>query len=97
MSARADIVLFADIRFPSPRANGIQVVKTAQALAARGRQVRLVVRHSDPRPTEDILADFGVTSAPQSGCAPRTGNLTNDKISQIVLDVLKELERRGVS
>ena len=60
MILRPAIVLFADIRFPSPRANGIQVVKTAHALATRGREVRLVVRHSDPRPTEEILAEFGV-------------------------------------
>ncbi len=65
MSGRPPVALFADIRFPSPRANGIQVVKTAQALAARGREVRLVVRHSDPRPTEDILTAFGVDPTPR--------------------------------
>ncbi len=64
MTTRAPILLFSDIRFPSPRANGIQVVKTAHALAARGRDVRLVVRHSDPRPTAEILPEFGVDSAP---------------------------------
>ncbi|MBK5255247.1 MAG: glycosyltransferase [Vicinamibacteria bacterium] len=65
MTIRPEIVLFADIRFPSPRANGIQVVKTAQALAARGREVRLVVRHSDPRSTAEILAGFGVEPTPR--------------------------------
>ena len=60
MTSRPPVFLFADIRFPSPRANGIQVVKTAHALAMRGREVRLVVRHSDPRPTEEILREFGV-------------------------------------
>ena len=65
MTARAPILLFSDIRFPSPRANGIQVVKTAHALAARGRDVRLVVRHSDPRPTEAILPEFGVEPTPR--------------------------------
>ncbi|MEO8500931.1 MAG: hypothetical protein ABI565_08440, partial [Vicinamibacteria bacterium] len=63
MTPKAPLFLFSDIRFPSPRANGIQVVKTAHALAARGREVRLVVRHSDPRPTEEILAEFGVDAA----------------------------------
>jgi glycosyltransferase involved in cell wall biosynthesis len=58
-------VLFSDIRFPSPRANGIQVVKTAHALAARGLDVRLVVRHSDPRPTGEILSGFGVEATPR--------------------------------
>lgn len=65
MTVRAPILLFSDIRFPSPRANGIQVVKTAHALAARGRDVRLVVRHSDPRPTEAILPEFGVDPTPR--------------------------------
>lgn len=60
MTTRPPIFVFSDIRFPSPRANGIQVVKTAHALAARGREVRLVVRHSDPGPTDAILALFGV-------------------------------------
>ena len=60
MTTRPPLVLFSDIRFPSPRANGIQVVKTAHALALRGRDVRLVVRHSDPRPTPEILPEFGV-------------------------------------
>ncbi len=60
MTARREVVVFSDIRFPSPRANGIQVVKTAHALAARGCSVRLVVRHSDPRTTDEILAEFGL-------------------------------------
>jgi len=65
MTTRAQVLLFSDIRFPSPRANGIQVVKTAHALAARGRDVRLVVRHSDPRPTSEILPEFGVDPTPR--------------------------------
>lgn len=65
MTARPPIEVFADIRFPSPRANGIQVVKTAQALASRGREVTLVVRQSDPRSTDEILLGFGVEPLPR--------------------------------
>lgn len=65
MTSRPALWVFSDIRFPSPRANGIQVVKTAHALATRGREVRLVVRHSDPRPTEAILPEFGVDPTPR--------------------------------
>lgn len=65
MTPRPAVWVFSDIRFPSPRANGIQVVKTAHALAARGREVRLVVRHSDPRPTDVILPEFGVEPTPR--------------------------------
>jgi glycosyltransferase involved in cell wall biosynthesis len=89
VTARAPVLLFADIRFPSPRANGIQVVKAAHALASRGRDVRLVVRHSDPRPTSDILPEFAVEPtrslhvdrlevghAPNSSLIPRLRYLT---------------------
>src|ERR1700733_3052152 len=62
---RRDVIVFSDIRFPSPRANGIQVVKTTHALAARGCSVRLVVRQSDPRSTGEILSEFGVEPTPR--------------------------------
>jgi len=39
----------ADIRFPMERANGIQTVQTAHALARSGARVRLLVRYLDPR------------------------------------------------
>jgi len=65
VTSRPALWVFSDIRFPSPRANGIQVVKSAHALATRGREVRLVVRHSDPRPTEVILPEFGVDPTPR--------------------------------
>lgn len=55
----------ADIRFPLERANGVQIVKTAAALARVGVATRLVVRRSDPRPTSEILALFGVAAAPE--------------------------------
>lgn len=50
----------ADIRFPLERANGVQIVKTAAALARTGVPTTLFVRRSDPRPTEEILALYGV-------------------------------------
>jgi dihydrodipicolinate synthase/N-acetylneuraminate lyase len=43
-----------------------------------------------------ILADFGLTEPPASGCAPRTGKPPEDKVSQIVFEVLHELEQRGL-
>jgi glycosyltransferase involved in cell wall biosynthesis len=50
----------ADVRFPLERANGVQVVKTAAALAAAGTRTTLLVRRSDPRPTAELLALYGV-------------------------------------
>jgi glycosyltransferase involved in cell wall biosynthesis len=57
------VLVPADVRFPLERANGVQIVKTAAALARRV-DVTLLVRHSDPRPTHEILALYGVAPAP---------------------------------
>ncbi len=54
----------ADVRFPLERANGIQIVKTAAALARAGATTTLLVRRSDPRPTHEILRLYGVAAHP---------------------------------
>jgi glycosyltransferase involved in cell wall biosynthesis len=54
----------ADIRFPLERANGVQIVKTAAALGAAGARTTLLVRHSDARPTPEILALYGLAPHP---------------------------------
>jgi glycosyltransferase involved in cell wall biosynthesis len=59
-----EIMIPADIRFPLERANGVQIVKTAAALARQGDRVRLLVRRSDPRPTPDVLALYGLEPDP---------------------------------
>jgi glycosyltransferase involved in cell wall biosynthesis len=59
-----EVLLPADVRFPLERANGIQVVKTAAALARAGARVTLLVRASDPRPTDDVLALYGLAPHP---------------------------------
>ena len=43
-----------------------------------------------------ILADFELVAPPPSGCAPRIHQPEQDKIKQVVWDVLFELEKRGV-
>ena len=60
----ASVLLAADIRFPLERANGVQVVNTATALAAQGIATTLVVRRSDPRPTAEVLATYGLQAPP---------------------------------
>jgi len=52
----------ADIRFPLERANGVQIVKTAAALARGGHATTLLVRKSDPRETAEILALYGIAA-----------------------------------
>jgi glycosyltransferase involved in cell wall biosynthesis len=54
------VTIPADIRFPLERANGVQIVKTAAALARAGHPTTLLVRKSDPRETREILALYGI-------------------------------------
>jgi glycosyltransferase involved in cell wall biosynthesis len=56
-----EVFMPADIRFPLERANGVQIVKTAAALAKAGVPTTLFVRRSDPRPTDEVLALYGVS------------------------------------
>jgi glycosyltransferase involved in cell wall biosynthesis len=58
------VLVPADIRFPLERASGVQIVKTAAALARTGTPTTLLVRQSDPRTTPEILATYGL--APHS-------------------------------
>jgi len=59
-----EVLVPADVRFPLERANGIQVVKTAAALARAGARTTLLVRASDPRPTDEVLALYGLRAHP---------------------------------
>jgi glycosyltransferase involved in cell wall biosynthesis len=59
-----EVLVPADIRFPLERANGVQIVKTAAALSAAGARTTLVLRQSDPRPTPEILALYGIAPHP---------------------------------
>ena len=43
-----------------------------------------------------ILSDFKFVEPPAAGCAPRTGNVSGDRVGQIVYEVLHELEQRGL-
>ena len=72
------VLIPADIRFPLERANGVQIVKTAAALSRAGAATTLLVRDSDPRPTDEILALFGIAPgglqrAAHRRRAPRAG------------------------
>jgi hypothetical protein len=62
------ILYLADIRFPMERANGIQTIETAHALARRGLEVDLVVRRTDGRSDEACLEFFGLPPSRPSLC-----------------------------
>lgn len=66
------LLYLADIRFPMERANGIQTIETAHALARRGVEVDLVVRRTDGRSDEACLGFFGI---------PPHGNLRLRRVS----------------
>jgi glycosyltransferase involved in cell wall biosynthesis len=59
-----EVLVPADVRFPLERANGIQVVQTAAALARAGARTTLLVRASDPRPTDEVLALYALRAHP---------------------------------
>ena len=42
-----------------------------------------------------ILADFGVVQPPSEGCPPRTGQVQQDRVSQIAASVIEVLRERG--
>jgi 4-hydroxy-tetrahydrodipicolinate synthase len=66
----------------------------------KGRQPQTPAQRSDreqlAKVLQCILADFELIAPPASGCAPRIHQPEQDKIKQVVWDVLFELEKRGV-
>ena len=68
MSGGARVLMPADIRFPLERANGVQIVKTAAALAGQGLATTLLVRRSDPRSTAEVLGLYGLDPSPALEC-----------------------------
>jgi 4-hydroxy-tetrahydrodipicolinate synthase len=65
-----------------------------------GRQPRTPKQEADRKQLQSvlqcILSDFGVVPPPASGCAPRTHNMDQDKVAQVVFEVMSVLEKRGV-
>lgn len=43
-----------------------------------------------------IIADFGLTDPPAEGCPTRTGNMDQDRVSQIAAGVVERLRAQGV-
>jgi glycosyltransferase involved in cell wall biosynthesis len=58
------VLYFADTRFPIERANGVQTMETCHALAARGHEVKLVIRPDTVRPPRDPFAFYGLAPLP---------------------------------
>jgi dihydrodipicolinate synthase/N-acetylneuraminate lyase len=66
----------------------------------RGRQPQTNAQRSDRTALTSvlqcILADFELVDRPAAGCAPRIGQIGADKMEQVVFEVMRELEKRGV-
>jgi len=66
----------------------------------RGRQPQTSAQRSDrvalTSVLECILADFDLVDRPARGCAPRIQQVGVDKVEQVVFEVMRELEKRGI-
>jgi dihydrodipicolinate synthase/N-acetylneuraminate lyase len=70
---------------------GFQFGKGRQPLSESQRIDQAALQHV----LRCVLADFGVVEPPAGGCAPRTGNMTRDKIAQIAQEVVEKLHQQG--
>jgi dihydrodipicolinate synthase/N-acetylneuraminate lyase len=70
---------------------GIVMGRSRQPLSEAQRIDRTALQ----RVLQCILADFGVVGPPPEGCVPRSGNLDEDRVAQIVAGVVHELRQRG--
>ena len=66
----------------------------------RGRQPQTSAQRSDRTALTSvlhcILADFELVDRPAGGGAPRIGQIGPDRVEQVVFEVMRELEKRGV-
>jgi glycosyltransferase involved in cell wall biosynthesis len=91
----------ADIRFPLERANGIQVLKSAAALARAGVETTLLVRRTDPRSTAEILALYGLEPHPnleirRLAVLHRRGSFLVPRASFLLRAAFQSLDRGAV-
>ena len=70
---------------------GFQMGRSRQPMT----DAQQVDRGALQRMLQCILADFGYADRPAEGCAARTGNLSADRVAQIVTSVVDELRKRG--
>ena len=95
------IELFDAMLFPFEFPDGFRAAAELRGFDfGKGRQPQTPTQQSDreqlARVLRCILADFELVEPPPSGCAPRIRQPEQDKIKQVVWDVLFELEKRGM-
>jgi len=70
---------------------GFRMGKSRQPMTPQQQVDRAALQ----RVLQCILSDFGYSTPPAEGCAPRTGQPGPDRVSQIVESVVHELRKRG--
>jgi 4-hydroxy-tetrahydrodipicolinate synthase len=93
--------LFDAMLFPFEFPDGFRAAAEMRGFRfGRGRQPRTSRQDADRTALEGVLrcllSEFGMVEAPAGGCAPRSGNVEQDKIAQVVFEVMSVLEKRGV-
>ena len=93
--------IFDLMLYPFEFPDGFRAAAQLRGFAlGHGRQPMTAAQEKDKIQLEEvlrcILADFGVVDPPAGGCAVRTGLPSVDKTSQIVVEVMHELKRRGI-
>jgi len=92
--------LFDAMLFPFEFPDGFRAAAEMRGFRfGRGRQPATGAQETDRTALQSvlqcILADFGFVDAPVAGCAPRTSQPDQDKIVQLVYEVMSALEKRG--
>jgi dihydrodipicolinate synthase/N-acetylneuraminate lyase len=93
--------LFDAMLFPFEFPDGFRAAAELRGFHfGRGRLPQTTAQRSDrdalARVLQCILADFELVERPPEGCAPRVAQPATDKVEQMVLEVLHELEKRGI-
>lgn len=71
---------------------GFRMGPSRQPMSANQRFDRAALQ----RVLQCIIADFGLTDPPAEGCPTRTGNMDQDRVSQIAAGVVERLRAQGV-
>jgi 4-hydroxy-tetrahydrodipicolinate synthase len=93
--------LFDAMLFPFEFPDGFRAAAEFRGFRfGRGRLPQTTAQRTDrealAKVLQCILADFQLVDPPVAGCAPRMAQPAVDKMEQVVLEVLHELEKRGI-
>jgi 4-hydroxy-tetrahydrodipicolinate synthase len=93
--------LFDAMLYPFEFPNGFRAAAELRGFRfGSGRQPQTPAQRTDYETLSSvlrcILADFELVERPEGGCPPRTGQIGQDKLEQVVFEVMHELRKRGV-